>query len=282
MGAPAISTRPRPARATRPAAKTKTTARTRPANAPKSRAATKTRATAAARPRAARTAPAPSSRGRASASPGIRGLTPVIAVGRTATAVVSLPDCGVVMGMTRSRVWIGVLGVLLGGIVALNVWGLSLTAAGSSTAAKIDQIQRENSVLRGRVANRLTNGRVEAAAAALGLSVPAAADIKYLTAGANDARRAASRLAAGAIAFAEAIAPTTSEPLIDPVTADATTLDPLAPVDGAVVPVDPVLPVTDPAATDPVVTEPVVEAPVEPVVATEAPIADPSAGALAP
>ena len=282
MGAPAISTRPRPARSTRPAAKPgrapakpKTTARTRPAAAPKSRAATKPRA-ASASPR----------RVRASASPGIRGLTPVAAVGRTATAVVSLPDCGVVMGMTRSRVWIGVLGVLLGGIVALNVWGLSLTAAGSSTAVKIDEIQRENSVLRGRVANRLTNGRVEAAAADLGLSVPAAADIKYLTAGDNDARRAATRLAAGAIAFAEAIAPTTSEPLIDPLTADATT-DPLAPVDAMVVPVDPEIPatdpvVTDPAATDPVVTEPVVEAPVEPVVEPEAPVADPSAGALAP
>ncbi len=205
-------------------------------------------------------------------------------MGRTAVAVVSLPDCGLVMSMTRSRLWIGVLGVLLGGIVALNVWGLSLTAAGSSTATKIDELQRENSVLRGRTATRLTNGRVEAAAADLGLAVPAAGDVTYLKAGDGDAARAADRLASGAIALVEAIAPTTTEPLPDPA---VVTTDPLVPADTTVPPVDPaVTPVTaiDPAAVDPAVTEPVVTdpaaaaAPVEPTPdpATEA------AGAYAP
>ena len=167
------------------------------------------------------------------------------------------------------------------------MWGLSLTAAGSATATKIDEIQRENSVLRGRVANRLTNGRVEAAAADLGLRVPAAADITYLTAKDKDAARAASRLAAGAITFAEAVAPTTDEPLIDPVATDAT-VNPLAPVeevDPVADPADPVVPATEaeaPVTPDPAAAEPVAEAPAEVAPAVEAPTADPSAGAVAP
>ena len=51
-----------------------------------------------------------------------------IAVG-TATAVRRLPDSGLMVRMTRGRAWIGVLGVLLAGIVALNVITLSLAAS---------------------------------------------------------------------------------------------------------------------------------------------------------
>jgi hypothetical protein len=279
MGAPAISTRTRPAR---PAAK--------PRRAPaKPRTATKPRAsTATARPKPkARAAAKPRARAAAPASHGIRGLTPATAVGRTAVAVVSLPDCGLMMSMTRSRLWIGVLGVLLGGIVALNVWGLSLTASGSSTAAKIDELQRQNSVLRGRTATRLTNGRVEAAAADLGLSVPAAGDVTYLKAKDGDAARAASRISSGAIALVEAIAPVTTEPLIDPAAAP---VDDLAPTDPVVPAVDPATaPVTaDPAAVDPTVTDPAVSDPVATDPVTTDPV-DPTtdsttdaAGAYAP
>ena len=302
MGAPAISTRTRPAR---PAAKPRRApAKPRPASGGRAATAPRTRTTtkpkpkprasaAAAKPKAqtatakprARAATAAKPRARAAAQPshGIRGLIPATAVGRTAVAVVSLPDCGLVMSMTRSRLWIGVLGVLLGGIVALNVWGLSLTAAGSSTAAKIDELQRENSVLRGRTATRLTNGRVEAAAGDLGLRVPAAGDVTYLKAGDGDAARAAGRLASGAIALVEAIAPTPTEPLADPAVA---VVDPLAPEEVVVPPVDPATaPVTavDPAAIDPAAVEPVVADPA--AVAPVEPVAEPTtdtAGAYAP
>ncbi len=57
-----------------------------------------------------------------------------IAVG-TATAVRNLPDSSLIVRMTRGRAWIAVLGVLLVGIVGLNVVTLSLAA----NAGHIDQ-----------------------------------------------------------------------------------------------------------------------------------------------
>ncbi len=55
-----------------------------------------------------------------------------------ATAVRQLPDSSLMVRMTRGRAWIGVLGVLLAGIVAINVVTLSLSAA----AGHIDQQHR--------------------------------------------------------------------------------------------------------------------------------------------
>ena len=57
-----------------------------------------------------------------------------------------------------------VLGLLLGGIVALNVVGLSLSASGSSVSTKVDELQQDNSVMRARIANRLSNERITEAA----------------------------------------------------------------------------------------------------------------------
>src|SRR5689334_13818130 len=85
--------------------------------------------------RAPRTRPAPTRRPRSRPAPRPRAV-PVrrpaaqlipIAVG-TAAAVRQLPDSTLVVRMTRGRLWIGVLGVLLAGIVALNVYTLSLAA----------------------------------------------------------------------------------------------------------------------------------------------------------
>jgi hypothetical protein len=285
MGAPAISAPARPARRSSPATKPKPKPKGRPAAKPRSRTAAKPKArataskrpaakraasasTARSKPAASRTRRAPAPARRASVSTAPRALTPVVAVG-------GLADCGVVMGMTRSRLWIGVLGVLLGGIVALNVWGLSLSASSSATASKIDSLERENSVLRARGATRLSNERVEAAATALGLSVPAADQVKYLKAGDGDAARAAKRLAEGAITIGAAVGTITTavDPALDPVT--GTPIDPLAD------PATPVDPVADPAApVDPATVAPAeVAAPpetTEPPV-TEAPVTDPAA-----
>lgn len=155
-------------------------------------------------------------------------MIPVTAVGRTAGAVGGLADCGVVVGMTRSRVWIGVLGVLLGGIVALNVWGLGLSAGSSATAAKIDAMQRENGVRRARAASSMSNDWISAEVARLGLAVPAPDGVRYLDGGSGDAVKAAERLGNGRITVAppplpeseEAIDPETGLP-IDPATVDA-------------------------------------------------------------
>jgi len=248
MGAPAISTR------------------TRPASRGRAAAGSRAKATAK-RPRAL--------------------LIPVAAVGRTADAFGGIADCGMVVGMTRGRAWIVVLGVLLGGIVALNVWGLGMSASSSATAAKIDALQRQNSVLGGRIANRISNGTIEEAAAKLGLAVAPADAVHYLDGASSDAERAAERLANGKIALTPPPAPTVVEP-ID--AAAVTTEAAVAPTEAAVIEPEADVVAAETATVDPAVVSPdPVEAsaaespPVAPVAdpATATPV-DPANGALAP
>lgn len=201
-------------------------------------------------------------------------MIPLTAVGRTAGAVSGIADCGMVVRMTRGRGWIVVLGMLLGGIVALNVWGLGLGASSSATAAKIEAFQRDNGVLRGRIANRLSNGAIESAATRLGLAVPAPDAVHYLEGSGNDFERAAERLANGKI---------TAAPVSTPTVADEAVLDPAAAVEipAETLPVEPVP--TEPVAVEPVATDPAVVEPatVAPVTAP-APVTDPATGAVAP
>ena len=248
MGAPAVS---RPARR----------AQTQPKPRPATRTATKSRATAKPRSAATRTAPARRTTvrpARRQANGGSVVMLPLAAAGRTAVAVGGLADCGLVTGMARSRVWIGVLGVLLGGIVAINVYGLSLSASNSATAAKIDALERDNGVLRGRAAARTSTDRIEADAAEAGLAIPPPDAVHYLKAASNDAAKAAGRLDDGLITAAAPVLDPSAGDSIDP-TAVVSATDPtteaaaIDPVTGA--PIDPATgaPVTtDPAATAPV------------------------------
>ena len=182
-------------------------------------------------------------------------MLPVNAVGRTAVAVGGIADSGFVVGMARSRVWIGVLGVLLGGIVAMNVVGLSLSAAGSQTSAKIDELIRDNSVQQSRLAHRLSNAQITREATALGLAIPAPDAVRYLNSSAEDAKQAAKRLADGSIVNS-APAVTTSDAV--------TTPDPAAAATDAATTTDPAT--TDPAlTTDPATTTDTADTAVPPV-----------------
>lgn len=118
-----------------------------------------------------------------------------LAVG-TATAVRHLPDSGLMVRMTRGRAWIGVLGVLLAGIVALNVVTLSLSATAGRIDQNIQALDRENSILRSRDAQRSGSARVRREAAPLGLAMASAEESDYLEAGRGDIATAARRLAA--------------------------------------------------------------------------------------
>ncbi len=119
-----------------------------------------------------------------------------VAVGRTATAVSHLPDSGLVVRMTRGRAWIGVLGVLLAGIVALNVITLSFAASTGKIYQSIEALEEDNSITRSRDAQRYGTARIRREAAAQGLEMPSANQVLYLTAGSNDVETAARRLAA--------------------------------------------------------------------------------------
>jgi len=113
-----------------------------------------------------------------------------------ATAVRQLPDSSLMVRMTRGRAWIGVLGMLLVGIVAINVVTLGLSASAGRIEQNIAALESENSILRSRDAQRSGSARVRHDAAELGLTVATTDQIEYLQASRGDVAIAAQRLAA--------------------------------------------------------------------------------------
>lgn len=128
-----------------------------------------------------------------------RQLIP-IAVG-TATAVRNLPDSGLIVRLTQGRAWIGLLGLLLAGIVALNVVTLSIAATAGQVDQNIQALDRENSLLTGLDAQKSAVARVRHDATALGLSSVAIEKVGYVTASSDDAVTAAQRLAAAGTGY---------------------------------------------------------------------------------
>lgn len=123
-----------------------------------------------------------------------------IALG-TATAVRQLPDSSLMVRMTRGRAWIGVLGVLLAGIVALNVVTLSLAASAGHIDQNIQALETENSILRSRDAQRSGSARVRHDAGALGLMIATTDQFGEVRASSRDVAVAAQRLAAAGSAY---------------------------------------------------------------------------------
>jgi hypothetical protein len=153
---------------------------------------------------AARARPRPRPRPRAQP----RGATPAagaaqlipVAVGRTAGAVGDLADSGLMVRMTRGRAWIAVLAALLAGIVALNVLSLSYSSKAGQVAERSAALERDNSVLRAQLANKLASKRVESIAASLGLEMPDPGETVFLSPDKGDPEVAARRLQAGELA----------------------------------------------------------------------------------
>jgi uncharacterized membrane protein YgcG len=114
---------------------------------------------------------------------------------RSAGAVRDFSDSGLIVRLTRGRGWIAVLCVLLGGIVALNVLSLSLTAGSGQTSLRIDELKTEVSSLQAQIEEKLSAVKVEAEAARLGLANPDPKAITFLRASDADARRVAHLLA---------------------------------------------------------------------------------------
>jgi hypothetical protein len=119
-----------------------------------------------------------------------------LAAARTAATVRHLPDSGLVVRMTRGRAWIAVLGMLLVGIVALNVLTLSFAATAGKVDAEIAELDKELSVLGGREAQLYSTGRIRGEAAESGLAMPNVEEPHVIEAGPRDVAAAAARLAA--------------------------------------------------------------------------------------
>jgi hypothetical protein len=154
-------------------------------------AAAARRSSVAAAPAAPRKAPA---RPKAPARRPGGQLIPIAA--GAATAVRQLPDSGLMVRMTRGRAWIAVLGVLLVGIVAINVVTLSLSASAGHIDRNIQALEEENPLLRARDAERSGATRIRHEAAGLGLTPASADQIGYIQASAKDVAIAAQRLEA--------------------------------------------------------------------------------------
>jgi hypothetical protein len=156
------------------------TARTAPARSPAPRRRPRPRPRQ--RPRPARTM-----------RPAVSAL-PQAAV-RSVGAVRDISDSGLIVRLTRGRGWIAVLCALLGGIVALNVLSLSLSAGSGRISLQVDELKTDISALQAQIDERLSASQVEAEAARLGLAVPDPKAISYLSADDGNAQRLAHLLA---------------------------------------------------------------------------------------
>jgi hypothetical protein len=98
--------------------------------------------------------------------------------------------------MTRGRAWIAVLGVLLAGIVALNVVTLSFAASSGKIDEQISSLEQENTVLGTRAEMKYGTARIRNEGLAAGLIMPEAEEPTLIQAGPHDVATAAARLAA--------------------------------------------------------------------------------------
>jgi len=130
-----------------------------------------------------------------SRKPAARPKLAVVA-GRTAVAVRQLPDTSLVVRMTQGRLWIGVLGVLLVGIVGLNVATLSFAASSGKIDEQITALEQENSMLESREAERFSTARIRGEAGQLGLAMPNTEEPRLVQYEPGDVAAAAARLAA--------------------------------------------------------------------------------------
>jgi cell division protein FtsB len=92
-----------------------------------------------------------------------------------------LPDSIWLDRLLRSRLWIWIIGLGLGGIVAMQVSLLKLNTGISRAVQASSTLERSNAQLEEQVATLSTGERVRDAAAQLGLVMPAAGSVGYLT-----------------------------------------------------------------------------------------------------
>src|SRR4051794_31509573 len=109
----------------------------------------------------------------------------------------ALPETRVVDGLLRGRAWIWLIGIMLGGIVAMQVSLLKLNAGISHSVETASTLERVNADLETEVARLSSGERIRLAAADEGMVAPPAGDVGYLTARpGTDSRLAIQRMQA--------------------------------------------------------------------------------------
>ena len=129
-------------------------------------------------------------RGRATTSPtepltrpstGRRPLRVSVGV-RSKAFVRSLPDHPVLDRLIRGRVWIPLLGVMLAGIVAMQVEVLKLGASMGRSLQANSTLTAQNATLRENVASLSDDQRIEQLAASMGMVMPPPSAVAFLSA----------------------------------------------------------------------------------------------------
>jgi hypothetical protein len=103
----------------------------------------------------------------------------------------SLPDHRLLDRLIRGRAWIVLIGVLLAGIVALQVSMLRLNAGISRSVEQAQILQRQNQQMQANVAALGSDSRMAALAERQGFHTTPAGSERYLSVGKGDAGRAA-------------------------------------------------------------------------------------------
>ena len=126
-------------------------------------------------------------RGRVQARPPkapVRGARPSVLTTplaqRAASFVRALPDHAWLDRIIRGRAWIPLLGVMLAGIVAMQVEVLKLSASMGRSLERSTALQSRNEILRASVAGLADDQRIERIAAGLGMVMPAPAAVNFL------------------------------------------------------------------------------------------------------
>jgi hypothetical protein len=185
-----------------------------------------------------------------------RGSTSVFA------RVRALPDHKLVDRLLRSRLWIWALAVALLGIVTMQVSLLKLNSGISRAVETSATLERANGELEARIAQLSKTDRVQTGAQTLGMVMPAAGDVSFLTPRADDPQRAVKRMTAPS---EEAAALLANHGIVPGSLAPAPAVETPAPV-ATTTPV----PVTTPAATTTQTTT-TTTTPTEPAAAASAP-----------
>ena len=120
--------------------------------------------------------PRPVPNGPAVARPLRRGST------STFERILALPDLRIVDRLLRGRAWVWVIGILLGGIVFMQVTLLKLNTGISNAVTTSATLERVNADLETEVAKLSSGERIQATAADEGMVAPPAGDVGYLTA----------------------------------------------------------------------------------------------------
>jgi hypothetical protein len=184
----------------------------------------------------------------------------------------ALPDHRFLDRLLHGRAWIWLIGLALGGIVAMQVSLLKLNSGISRAVQASSTLERQNSDLEASIAKLSSGERIRLAAQARGMVTPPAGDLRYLRVRpGQDAYRAASRITPPSDAARLLMANGGREP-------GALALAPAA---GAVAPVvsdqtQAQVPTGAPVVADPAAATTAPEAP------AAAPAAEPEGGAPAP